>query len=109
MRCHDLSTAEDAEKAQRKDMNAFHLVEFGEAVAPRDLQQALYEHAEQPVMRGTLQYLRDEAMAALAESVKATNEGRPEAAAFALGGFDRLSQVVVKLDAMRLMMPEPEE
>jgi hypothetical protein len=90
-------------------LTPLQLVDFGKAVLPNHLHQALYENHNRDVFLGILQFLRDSAYPSLAESMKAQREGKSVEAAYAAGSFDGLSQVIVKLNALALAPPEIEE
>ena len=92
----------------KKDPTPLERIDFGAPVAGLPFQEMLYEIREHPVFLGILQYLRDEAYARLSETLKQQRAGKPGESALALGAFDGLSQVIVKLKYNSEMAPPVE-
>lgn len=84
-------------------------IDFGDPLTDADRSALFHEYEHGSIFNAVLQYLRDEAYAALDASVKAKLEGNESASTMALGGFDRLSQVIVKMKAASEIAPPVEE
>lgn len=84
-------------------------IDFGKPVTPNHFAQALYENHNRDVFLGVMQYLREEMFSNLSAAIKAKQEGQDQKSTLALGAFDGLSQVIVKLNAIALTAPEIEE
>lgn len=87
-------------------MTPLQHIDFGDRLADEDVASVFYEYHNRPIFTAMLQYLRDEAYEALNESVAERLKGNQAKSDLALGGFDRLSQCLVKIKALGDVAPK---
>jgi hypothetical protein len=87
-------------------MTPIQQIDYGDPVSDEDRNAMLFDVRGYPVLNCVLQYLRDEAFAALAEGLRLAREGRSRESALAMGSFDGLTQAIVKLKAISETPPK---
>jgi hypothetical protein len=84
-------------------------IRFADPMTPEQRNAALYEGRQSRLFQAVIEYLRAEGFAALAESVELKRASRHPESDLALGGFDRISQAVVKLKTQSEIAPPVSE
>lgn len=87
-------------------MTPIQNINYGESISDDDRSQMLYEINGTPLLDSILQYLRDEAFAAMADALKLAREGKSRESTLAMGAFDGLTQSIVKLKAISETPPK---
>lgn len=87
-------------------MTSIQHINYGDPISDEERAEMLYEINGHPALNCILQYLRDEAFAAMADALKMAREGKSRESALAMGAFDGLTQVIVKLKAISETPPK---